>query len=81
MSFAIITGGKTLQNIGNGILRGGAPVFTDGKCIYGHMKRNEAPAPIMVEAEDGVPLLTSGGQIGYYSLTKKKMVQSQILWD
>ena len=54
----VYAGGKWLQCIGNKNVSVGEYVWTDGRCVYGHLQESEQPKVITVpQEEEGVPLV------------------------
>ena len=50
--------GKWLQCIGNKCVSVGDRIWTDGRCVYGHLQESEQPKVITVAPDDeGIPIL------------------------
>lgn len=48
--------GKWLRCIGNKNVRVGEYVWTDGRCVYGHLQESEQPKVITTQEDEGIPI-------------------------
>ena len=68
----VYAGGKWLQCIGNKNVSVGDYVWTDGRCVYGHLQESEQPKVITSPDDEGIPIImVFDGKYCFYNYVSK----------